>query len=86
MKRFFALILCLFLAAASLAAAENVTVTGKVTEIEKYGHASLDITIDAFLEAGFGICPEVILRAENQRTQGIRSVQILRVVFHILHS
>ncbi|GEM_PF-1169236 len=53
MKRFFALILCLFLAAASLAAAENVTVTGKVTEIEKYGHASLDITIDAFLEAGF---------------------------------
>ena len=55
MKQLLILMLCLLLAVTGLAAAEPVTVTGHVTEVEKYGHACLDITIDAFQEAGFAL-------------------------------
>lgn len=34
---------------------ETVTVTGKVTEIEKYGHALLDVKIADFNKAGFAL-------------------------------
>ena len=37
------------------AAAEEISVTGKVTEVSKYGHAVLDITIEDFDEAGFAL-------------------------------
>ena len=51
------LILCsglLFLVApGSCSAEENLMITGKITEIEKYGHAVLDIRVDDFNQLGF---------------------------------
>jgi len=50
------LLLCtlLFSLMAPAAVAET-SVTGKVTEIEKYGHALLDVTIEDFNNAGFAL-------------------------------
>ncbi len=45
------------------AAAEEVTVTGKVTEIEKYGHALLDVSIADFALAGFELGDIVTVEA-----------------------
>jgi len=56
MKKGIALALCMLLMIACLGCAaedETVSVTGHVTEIEKYGHALLDITIEDFTNAGF---------------------------------
>ncbi len=54
MKKFLAIILAIHLIFAMvLAMAEGITVQGSVTEIEKYGHALLDITIEDFNNAGF---------------------------------
>ncbi|MBQ8136673.1 MAG: tyrosine-protein phosphatase [Clostridia bacterium] len=56
MKRTLALVLvCLMSLALLPASAEEPAVTGKVTEIEKYGHALLDITIEDFNAAGFAL-------------------------------
>ena len=58
MKRILALVLVLVMAlpTALCFAEENApSVTGKVTEIEKYGHAVLDVTIEAFNGAGFAL-------------------------------
>ena len=56
MKRLFFIALTLLLAlAAGTATAEEVSVTGHVAEIEKYGHARLDITIADFNGAGFAL-------------------------------
>ncbi len=56
MKRLFFIALALLLAlAAGTATAEEVSVTGHVAEIEKYGHARLDITIADFNGAGFAL-------------------------------
>ena len=53
-KQTLALLLCALLLCAALPVqAEAPSVTGKVTEIEKYGHALLDITIEDFTAAGF---------------------------------
>ena len=55
MKKVFALLLCLTMLGSAAAFAEEAqpSVTGAVTEIEKYGHALLDITIEDFEAAGF---------------------------------
>ena len=54
MKKLFALLICLAMLCAVLSVqAEEITVSGKVIEIEKYGHALLDITIEDFTAAGF---------------------------------
>ncbi len=54
MKKRIALLLCCVLLCALIpACAEEISVTGKVTQIEKYGHALLDITIEDFTAAGF---------------------------------
>ncbi len=45
------------------AAAEEATVTGKVTEIEKYGHALLDVSIADFAAAGFDLGDVVTVQA-----------------------
>ena len=56
MKKWFSLLLCMVMMAAVLGcAAEDrpLSVTGHVTEIDKYGHAVLDVTVDGFAGAGF---------------------------------
>ena len=56
MKKLISLILACLLAFAALPVwAEEVSVSGKVTEIEKYGHALLDIAIEDFNNAGFAL-------------------------------
>ena len=65
MKRWTALLLCLLMALALVltASAEGPTVTGTVTEVEKYGHALLDITIEDFEKAGFTLGDIVTVQA-----------------------
>ena len=64
MKKILALALALLLALGAAALAEDVlTVIGKVTEIEKYGHALLDITIEDFNNAGFALGDIVTVKA-----------------------
>ena len=41
------------------------TISGKVSEIEKYGHASLDITIEDFKNAGFELGDIVTVEMDN---------------------
>ena len=56
MKKLLSLSLAfLLILALSPAVAEETAVTGKVAEIEKYGHARLDITIEDFNAAGFAL-------------------------------
>ncbi|MBO4367321.1 MAG: tyrosine-protein phosphatase [Clostridia bacterium] len=56
MKKLVSLFLCFALLSLAVSVcAESTAVTGKVTEIEKYGHARLDITIDDFNAAGFAL-------------------------------
>ncbi len=57
MKKLVSLILTLTMCLSLLPcrAEEPLTVTGTVTEIERYGHALLDITIEDFLAAGFDL-------------------------------
>jgi len=62
-KRILSLLLVIMMALPMLACAEAVTVTGKVTEIEKYGHALLDTTIADFLAAGFELGDEITVKA-----------------------
>ncbi len=64
MKKLLSLALCLALALCCLpAVGEAVSVTGKVTEIEKYGHALLDVTIEDFNAAGFALGDIVSVKA-----------------------
>ena len=65
MKKFLSLLLCCLLFCSSLTAFAEapVTVTGKVTEIEKYGHALLDVKIVDFLAAGFTLGDVVTVKA-----------------------
>lgn len=64
MKKLASLLLCCVLLCACLPVlAENPSVTGRVTEVEKYGHARLDITIEAFTEAGFTLGDIVTVKA-----------------------
>ena len=64
MKKLVSLLLCCaLLCLCASVFAENPTVTGKVTEIEKYGHAKLDITIEAFAAAGFELGDIVTVKA-----------------------
>ena len=65
MKRI-ALLMCLSLLCFLLpSVAEETCVTGKVTEIEKYGHAVLDITVDDFNRSGFELGDIVTVKAGN---------------------
>lgn len=65
MKKLLALLLTLILACGALPAiAEDVpSATGAVIEIEKYGHALLDITIEDFTAAGFELGDIVTVQA-----------------------
>ena len=59
MIKIFALLICLALLAGSAlaeaAGGSSPTVTGTVTEIEKYGHARLDVTVEDLEAAGFAL-------------------------------
>jgi len=65
MKKFLSLLLCCMMVLSSVAvlAEAPATVTGKVTQIEKYGHALLDVTIPDFLAAGFTLGDVVTVKA-----------------------
>ncbi len=64
MRKIIALLLCCFmLGVIAAAAAETISMTGKVTEIEKYGHAVLDITIEDFDNAGFTLGDIITVKA-----------------------
>ena len=64
MKKLVAMLLCCVLAFSAVAFAEApATVTGKVTEIEKYGHALLDVSIADFAAAGFTLGDVVTVKA-----------------------
>ena len=65
MKKLLSLLLCCCLLMGTLAVsfAEEAAVTGKVTQIEKYGHALLDVTIADFLAAGFTLGDVVTVKA-----------------------
>ena len=65
MKKLLSLVLvCAFLMSAFVClASEEISVTGKVTEVEKYGHALLDTTIEAFTAAGFTLGDVVTVKA-----------------------
>ena len=64
MKKLISLLACCFLLSMPLfVSAENVSVTGKVADIEKYGHAKLDITIEVFNAAGFELGDIVTVKA-----------------------
>ena len=56
MKYFLSLVLAFLLILAAIpVSAEEVAFSGKVAEIEKYGHAQLDISIEDFNNAGFAL-------------------------------
>lgn len=64
LRSFVSLLLCLMLLSGAAAfAAGSVSVTGKVAEIEKYGHALLDVTIADFNAAGFALGDVVTVQA-----------------------
>ena len=67
MKKLLSLLLCCCLLmgtlAVSFAEEAGVSVTGKVTQIEKYGHALLDVSIADFLAAGFTLGDVVTVKA-----------------------
>ena len=66
MKKLFSLLLCccLLMSALAVSPAENVvSVTGKVTQIEKYGHALLDVSIADFTAMGFNLGDVVTVKA-----------------------
>lgn len=63
MKKFFLLLCFLLILALTPARAEGIEVRGKVAEIEKYGHARLDITIEDFSSAGFALGDVVTVTA-----------------------
>ncbi len=64
MKKLISLVLCCVLALACLSApGEELSVTGKVTEVEKYGHALLDVTIEDFTALGFELGDIVTVKA-----------------------
>lgn len=65
MKKLLSLLLCCMLVFSCLPvfAEGEVTVTGKVTEIEKYGHALLDVSIVDFNAAGFTLGDVVTVTA-----------------------
>ena len=64
MKKLLSIALCLMLAFGCLAeVSPALSVTGKVTEIEKYGHALLDVTIEDFNAAGFALGDIVSVKA-----------------------
>ncbi len=64
MKKLLSVALCLALMLACLPAlGEDVSVTGKVTEVEKYGHALLDVTIADFTDLGFELGDIVTVKA-----------------------
>ena len=67
MKKLLSLLLCCMMLAGTLAVAfaeeAAITVTGKVTEIEKYGHALLDVSIADFAAAGFTLGDVVTVKA-----------------------
>ena len=64
MKKLVSLLLCCALLCVFVSVlAENPAVTGKVTEVEKYGHARLDVTIEAFTAAGFELGDIVTVKA-----------------------
>ena len=69
MKKFLSLLLCCMMVLSSVAvlAEAPATVTGKVTQIEKYGHALLDVTIPDFLAAGFTLGDVVTVKAGTYR-------------------
>lgn len=64
MKKLFSFLLaCALVLTLVPSGAESVSVTGKVAEIEKYGHALLDITIEDFTSAGFDLGDVVTVSA-----------------------
>ena len=64
MKRMFALMMCLLMMCGLVpSVAEEISLTGKVTEIEQYGHVQLDITIEDFSNAGFELGDIVTVKA-----------------------
>ena len=65
-KKLISLLLCFaMLCVCVFAVAENPAVTGKVTEVEKYGHARLDITFEELSAAGFELGDIVTVKAGN---------------------
>ena len=66
MKKILSLLMCVMLLCALLpAGAEEISVTAKVAEIEQYGHAQLDITIEDFNNAGFELGDIITVKAGN---------------------
>ena len=66
MKRIFSLVLAFLLMLAwAPTKAESVEISGRVSEIEKYGHVRLDITIEDFNRAGFDLGDIVTVTAGN---------------------
>ncbi|MCR4622358.1 MAG: tyrosine-protein phosphatase [Clostridiales bacterium] len=64
MKRLLSLMMCFALLLCALPVfAEEISVTGKVTEVEKYGHALLDVTIEDFTKLGFELGDIVTVKA-----------------------
>jgi len=65
MKKLLTLVLALALmmSAFVVTAETEISVTGKVTEIEKYGHALLDVTIEDFTTLGFTLGDVVTVKA-----------------------
>ncbi len=64
MKKLLSLMVCIALLLCALPAfAEEISVTGKVTEVEKYGHALLDVTIEDFTKLGFELGDVVTVKA-----------------------
>lgn len=56
MKRFLSCVVTILLILSMVPAfAEEITISGKVAEIEKYGHALLDISIEDFNASGFAL-------------------------------
>ena len=63
-KKLISLLLCFaMLCVCVFAVADNPAVTGKVTEVEKYGHARLDVTFEDFNAAGFELGDIVTVKA-----------------------
>ena len=87
MKKLFSLLLCccLLMSALAVSLEENVvSVTGKVTQIEKYGHALLDVSIADFLAAGFTLGDVVTVKAGSMKRLALFVAEKLSTHEHVL--
>lgn len=66
-KRIIVGVVLLFVLAFTAACGQDTEITGKVVDVEKYGHVVLDITTEEFGQAGFELGDIVTVNAAAEK-------------------